>query len=292
MGVVAVKEFFSSTRFRVLLGVFVLLVSFLLRSLWTGGFSPMMAQILGSITAPAQQLSSGISGAVSGFFGGLQDSQQNAQENEELRLEIADLKEQLVELESLRRENERLVAALGIQEENPDFEIIPAGVIGRDYTSRFGSFTIDQGSFHGISPRDPVISEEGLVGIISEVGLTHSKVVTILDTTLNVGAVDNRTRESGIISGDAVLANEGLCRLSYLDRESSVAVGDLIITSGSDSQGLFPKGLVIGDVTQVLPDTSGLSLYAVIEPASSIYTVQDVYVITQFLGQGETAIAP
>ncbi len=252
----------------------------------------MVSQILGAITTPMQQVSSYISGGVSGFFGGIQNSQETANENRELRLELARLEEQLVELETLRQENDRLETALGIQEQNPDFEIVSAGVIGRDYNSRFSSFTIDRGSFHGLSPRDPVISDEGLVGIVSEVGLTHSKVETILDVTLNVGAVDNRTRESGIISGDATLADEGLCRLSYLDRESSVAVGDLIITSGSDSQGLFPKGIVIGSVTQVLPDTSGLSLYAVVDPAATISSVQDVYVITEFLGQGEISIEP
>ena len=63
--------------------------------------------------------------------------------------------------------------------------------------------------------------------------------------------------------------------------------GDLVITSGSDSEGLFPEGLVIGTITEVRAESSGLSLYAVVEPAVSISELRDVYVITEFLGQGE-----
>ena len=194
----------------------------------------------------------------------------------------------MVELEDLREKNRRLQTMVGIQEEHTDFEIVPAGVIGRDYNSRFGSFTIDKGSYHGVEPRDPVISEEGLVGIVSEVGLTHSKVITLLDVSLNVGAVDNRVRETGIVTGSMELAEQGLCRMDYLDRESGALTGDLVITSGSDGEGLFPQGLVIGTITQVQAESSGLSLYAVVEPAAPIYELRDVYVITDFLGQGET----
>jgi rod shape-determining protein MreC len=125
------------------------------------------------------------------------------------------------------------------------------------------------------------------VGIVSEVGLTHSKVITILDISLNVGAVDNRVRETGIVSGSMDYAEEGKCLMSYLDRESGAFAGDLVITSGSDGEGLFPEGLVIGTITEVQTESSGLSLYAVVEPAAPIYELRDVYVITDFLGQGE-----
>ena len=281
------REFFESTKAKVLLAVLILLTAFLLRALVSGGFSPMMSQLLGAVTAPAQQVTAGISGGVGDFFGQFTQASRIAEENEELRSQINELNRQLVELEDLREENRRLRAASGIREENRDFELVTAGVIGRDYNSRFGSFTIDKGSHHGVQPRDPVISEEGLVGIVSEVGLTHSKVITILDVSLNVGAMDNRVRETGIVSGNMELAADGLCAMNYLSRESGVFAGDLVITSGSDGEGLFPEGLVIGTITEVQAESSGLSLYAIVQPAVSIYEVRDVYVITDFLGQGE-----
>jgi len=281
------QEFFHSTKAKILLAVFVLLGAFMLRAIWSGGFSPMASQLLGAISAPLQGVSSNISSEVSDFFGQFTRAKQTAEENLELQAEIAKLNNDLVELEDLRQENRRLKTMLGIQEEHEDIEMVPAGVIGRDYNSRFGSFTIDKGSHHGVSPRDPVISEEGLVGIVSEVGLTHSKVITILDVSLNVGAVDNRVRETGIVTGNIELAQQGLCMMNYLDRESGAFAGDLVITSGSDGEGLFPEGLVIGTITEVQAESSGLSLYAIIEPAAPIYELRDVYVITDFLGQGE-----
>ena len=281
------QEFFHSTKAKILLAVFVLLGAFMLRAIWSGGFSPMASQLLGAISAPLQGVSSNISSEVSDFFGQFTRAKQTAEENLELQAEIAKLNNDLVELEDLRQENRRLEAMLDIQEEQEELERVPAGVIGRDYNSRFGSFTIDRGSHHGIEPRDPVISEEGLVGIVSEVGLTHSKVITILDVSLNVGAVDNRVRETGIVTGNIELAQQGLCMMNYLDRESGAFAGDLVITSGSDGEGLFPEGLVIGTITEVQAESSGLSLYAIIEPAAPIYELRDVYVITDFLGQGE-----
>ncbi len=281
------QEFFHSTKAKVLLAVLILLGAFMLRAIWTGGFSPMAAQLLGAVTTPFQSVAADVSGSVDDFFGQFTKASQTAEENQRLRSEIAELNKQLVELESLRQENRRLETMLGIQEEHEELEMVPAGVIGRDYNSRFGSFTIDKGSHHGVEPRDPVISEEGLVGIVSEVGLTHSKVITILDVSLNVGAVDNRVRETGIVSGNMELASQGKCLMNYLDRESGAFAGDLVITSGSDGEGLFPEGLVIGTITEVQVESSGLSLYAIIEPAAPIYELRDVYVITDFLGQGE-----
>jgi len=281
------QEFFHSTKAKILLAVFVLLGAFMLRAIWSGGFSPMASQLLGAISAPLQGVSSNISSEVSDFFGQFTRAKQTAEENLELQAEIAKLNNDLVELEDLRQENRRLKTMLGIQEEHEDIEMVPAGVIGRDYNSRFGSFTIDKGSHHGVSPRDPVISEEGLVGIVSEVGLTHSKVITILDASLNVGAVDNRVRETGIVSGNMEYAEKGKCLMSYLDRESGAFAGDLVITSGSDGEGLFPEGLVIGTIEEVQTESSGLSLFAVVEPAAPIYELRDVFVITDFLGQGE-----
>ena len=281
------QEFFHSTKAKILLAVFVLLGAFMLRAIWSGGFSPMASQLLGAISAPLQGVSSNISSGVSDFFGQFTQAKQTAEENLELQAEIAKLNNDLVELEDLRQENRRLKTMLGIQEEHEDIEMVPAGVIGRDYNSRFGSFTIDKGSHHGVSPRDPVISEEGLVGIVSEVGLTHSKVITILDVSLNVGAVDNRVRETGIVSGNMEYAEKGKCLMSYLDRESGAFAGDLVITSGSDGEGLFPEGLVIGTIEEVQTESSGLSLFAVVEPAAPIYELRDVFVITDFLGQGE-----
>ena len=156
-------------------------------------------------------------------------------------------------------------------------------VVGRDTASRFYSFTIDKGSNDGISVNDPVITEEGLVGLVSEVGFTYSKVLTILDVAIQVGAMDSVTREIGVTSGELPLAEQGMLLLSYLPRESQAQPGDIIATTGIG--GVFPRDIVIGSISELRPDSKGLSLNAVIEPPADLRAVRDVLVVKSFEGQ-------
>ncbi len=279
------REYFNSRRFKITVALLMVLVAFLIRAIYTGGAAPMLARIIGFVTTPLQALSANVTGTADEYIGSIVNTQEIKTENEALKEEIKDLKEQLLELERFRQENQQFRQFLGIKEENPDFDFVPATVIARGPSDRFGSFTIDKGSSSGIAYRDPVITEYGLVGIVSEVGTNYCKVTTILDVALNVGAVDARTRDSGIVTGAAALAEQGLCKMTYLDKQSGISPGDLVITSGVG--GLFPKGLLLGSVIEVDTEPSGLSLFAAIKPASEVLAVKDVFVITNFLGQGE-----
>lgn len=89
--------------------------------------------------------------------------------------------------------------------------------------------------------KDPVITADGLVGSICEVYPTYSVVKTLICHDFNVGVTDSRTAEPGIVGGNDELSKQGKTRLSYLSRNSTVASGDYIITSGTG--GIFPEGL-------------------------------------------------
>lgn len=261
-----------------------MLIALMLRASWTGGLSPAIEQVAGAIVAPFQKLSSTISDGVSGLFQRYARADEVAQENEALRDEINGLRAQLVNYEEYKHENEELRKYLDIEykEEHPDFEMEPAAVVARDPDSRFYSFTIDRGSLDGVAPYDPVICADGLVGRVKEVGLTYSKVITILDVEIDVGAYDARTRDIGIVNGSVVLAADGRCIMNYLPRESGAAQGDLVVTSGGN---LYPKGLVIGKIARLDNAPGNISLYAEIEPTADIRNLTDVMVITSFNGQ-------
>lgn len=284
--------FFRSGRFKVLLAIFVVFAAFMVRAIWTGGFAPLMSQITSAVTTPLQSFSAFLSGQAEGAVGDLFRAKELAGELEDTKQQLQSANEQLLEMEQLQNENEQLRQQLEIKEQYGDeynnFTFQAASVIGRDHNDRFGSFIIDKGSHDGIAPRSPVITADGLVGIVDQVSLTQSKVITILDVSLNVGAVDVRSQDTGIVSGTVELAAQKLCQMSFLPRESGASKGDLVRTSGSDSGGLFPKNLIIGNVVEVQPDSSGLSLNAIIQPAAHVDEVKDVFVITSFLGQGET----
>ena len=280
------KEFFHSWVFKVLVALAVILFAFMLRATVTVGASTVVEGVVGTITAPFQSVISNISGSVTGFLDRFFKAEEISEENERLKEENRKLIEQMVDYENYKHENESLKKQLEIEEENPEWETMTASVIGRDPADQFYSFTIDKGSLDGVSYQDPVITSDGLVGIVSEVGTVFSKVTTILDVRLNVACQDVRTQDVATVSGDIAMAQNGQCRMSLIPRESGVARGDIIQTAGTS--GLYPQGVVIGRVSEVDFEPQGTMMYAVIEPTNDIKNIKDVVVITSFKGQGSS----
>ena len=280
------KEFFHSWVFKVLLALCIVMFAFLLRATMTMGASTVVEQIVGTITAPVQSLTSGLSGSITGFLDQFLRASEISQENEQLREENRKLIEQMVDYENYKHENESLKEQLGIQEENPQWVTMTASVIGRDPSDQFYSFTIDKGTLDGVSYQDPVITADGLVGIVSEVGPVFAKVTTILDVRLNVACQDVRTQDVATISGDIEMAQQGKCKMSLIPRESGIAKGDIVQTAGTS--GLYPQGIVVGRVSDVGFEPQGTMMYAVVEPANDIKSIKDVVIITSFKGQGSS----
>ena len=266
------RDFLKSTRFKILAAVFVVLCAFMLRATMSGGITPLTSQLLSLITTPIQRVTAGVSEGVGGafrhFFQAGEIEEQNAEYEEKIRI----LTQQVADLENYKRENEQLREYLEIKEEHNDFTFASATVIGRDSADRFYSFTIDAGSEAGIERFDPVITSDGLVGLVSEVGKNYSKVLTILDVAVEVGAYDIRTRDIGTTTGDISLARDGRLRLSMLPKDSEVSQRDLIYTTGYG--GIYPGDLAIGEVTETHTDSSGMGMYGVIQPLAGISTAR------------------
>ena len=121
------------------------------------------------------------------------------------------------------------------------------------------------------------------MGYISGLGVTSSKVTTILSPGLEVGAVDKDTRDGGTLFGEISAAKEGCTRLNYLSRDCDVTVGDIVVTSGFGS--VFPANLIIGNVKEIRAESENISLYAVVEPTADVKGCTDVFIITEFEGQ-------
>ena len=160
----------------------------MLRAAYTDGIAIFAQKAIGVVVYPFQKVAAEISSGVTNMMQGYLRTEQLQEENEQLKEEIRQLQDQLVDYESIKNENQLYQKFLDIKEQNADFEFCPAMVIGRDANSQFGSFIIDKGTLQGISKRDPVITSDGLIGVIEEVGLTYSRVITIYDPGLNIGA--------------------------------------------------------------------------------------------------------
>lgn len=276
------RDFFKTTRFKIIIGVLSALVVVMIISAAVGGNG---SGVLNVVVSPFQRLSTWITNATTDLFTDVANSGKNAEENKKLKEEIASLREQLVDYHSTKDENEQLKEMMGLKNANSNYQYEAATVIGRDADDRYGSFQIDKGSLNGIQLHDPIITRDGLVGYISEVGLTSSRVATILSTDINVGACGVYSGETGVVTGEPLYAEKGQCKLKYLLRESAIAKSELITTTGLS--GIFPKGLVIGTVEKLIPESGGTSVCAIIEPSVQIEEVKNVFVITEFTGKGD-----
>ena len=216
--------------------------------------------------------------------GGGKTKEELLKENSELKGEINDLVSQVIDYDDLKKENEILKKYYGIKEDNPDYGIAIASVIRRDPNDDFYGFTIDKGSRDDVSVNDPVITDNGLVGWVSEVSVTTSKVTTLLSPDAKVGAMDQKTRDSGIATGNVSLSDDGLLVLSVISADNKIKNGDIVITTGVG--GVYPPNIVIGKVKKLDYEEYDTTPYAVIQPYEDLKSVSDVVVITSFEGQG------
>ena len=189
------------------------------------------------------------------------------EQNEQLEAENAELRQQIVDYDRIKAENEAYKALARIQDSNTEASYISAFVIGRDPLDEFGGFTLDCGTVNGAAVNDAVISDKGyLIGMVVEA-----------DTT---SCVVSRTRENGIINGSTDYAGDGLCVLTNLERATETKMGDQVITTGLG--GVFPPDLLVGTVQKVEPEVSGKSSIAVVRPGADPRTVKHVFVITDY----------
>lgn len=277
------RFFFRSKQFKIIVTILIALITVSIIFSIIGSKIAPGADIVGTITAPIRSAVTAISNAFTDLSNTLSDSNKQALKNSELESEINDLREKLAEYEKATAENEFYKEYLGIRDSHPDFKFCPATLISRDGSDPFKGFIINQGSTNGISAYDPVITDAGLIGYVSEVGLTTSKVTTILSSDFTAGALDNRTNDSGIVIGNLDVAGKKQTRFKNLSRSCTIAIGDYVVTSG---EGIFPKGLLIGTIKYIGNDQYNTSIYADIEPFVDIENIRNVMVITEFEGQG------
>jgi len=281
-------DFFKSRKFKILVAVIALLFGMMLYSASGDGAENIPRNLLSMITTPLQQATSAVSRSVGNFFSVFVNAQKNAEENLRLQSELAAYNQLRIDYEALKEENEQLKKIAGVKEIYPDFEMAAASVISRDPADRYGSFIIDKGTLNGISVNDPVLTEKGLVGIITKVAPTSARVETLLSPELSFSVLEAVTKELGVVQGDVKLAQEGKTKMSILSGETALKPGDLIITAGAS--GLYPKGLPVGQVLEVKDESHGITKYASLLPMEDVSEVDMVLVVTDFLGQGSELI--
>lgn len=278
------RQFFKSTQFKIFVVVLcALFVGAVFAVVGQNDSSPFTS-VVSTVFSPLQKLT----GAISDKFGWFQSSFASASvyknENEQLKELIAEYESKLVEYDDIKHKISSYEEMLGVKAENPDFVLQPANIIGTDVADVFSSLIIDKGTNDGVKVNDPVVSGNYLVGIVKKVNPSYSVVLTLLNPSVNVSAIESKTREAGYVTTNLENSENARCILAGLERTTSVSPGGIIVTSGIG--GIYPKGLIIGTVLQVLETGYDLTSYALINPGADIPLLEDVFVITKFKGQG------
>ncbi len=275
------KDFFDTWKFKILVIVAVFLVGIMAYAGANGRLTAAPQELLSVVLTPLQKVTSALSGGAASVWEKYTSIDDVMDRNEQLEAENAELRQQMVDYDRIKAENDAYKALARIQDTNSEASYVSAFVIGRDPLDEFGGFTLDQGSTDGVAVNDAIISDRGyLLGVVVEVDATSCKVMTILHPSFNAAGVISRTRENGIITGSADYAADGQCVLTNLDRATEARRGDQVITTGLG--GVFPANLLVGTVQEVVPEQSGKSSSAVILPGADPRTVKHVFIVTEY----------
>ena len=274
------KRFFTKNGIALLTAVTVVTVLLCVLSALSNG-TGFLHNALGVVASPFRAAGGAVSGWVENVSDHFAEVDHLQDENSELRKKVADLERQVREGQKDSEENQRLRKLLNLRQQRSDFVFEASSIVGRSTSNWESTMTLDKGTNCDIAIGDCVVNEEGfLAGVVTEVGLNWATVTSILDTNSQLGATVFRTGENTVAVGDLGLMDEGKLKLSYLEDESSLVNGDLILTSGLG--GHYPSNLVIGSVEDIRTDDNGLTKYGVLVPQVDLDTLTQVFVITDF----------
>lgn len=231
-----------------------------------------LASVVLEIFSPLQGALTWLQDGVGDVWNGYVDLVSVRRENELLRARVASLESDLVRYAEVEHSNERLRELLSFRSEI-EGRVLGAHIIARDPLPWFRTFTVDLGEKDGIRTGMAVLAPRGVVGRISEVSRSAARVLLLTDNNSGIDAIVQRSRARGIVQGTQ---DQG-CRMNYLGRDVDVVPGDRVVTSGLD--GIFPKGVVIGEIADVSLEHRGLLRSGVVIPSVDLDALEEVLIV-------------
>ena len=195
--------------------------------------------------------------------------------NTKLNKENTSLKEKLREYEVVKAENEKLKDFMNLNNKYSDYQTVPAAIIEKSISNYDKTVIINSGEVDGVRVNMPVISEDGLVGYIIEVNKKTAKVQLIIDTASTVSGNISTAESSILLKGQ--LDKNDMVKASYIPTEATVLQGDEVYTSGIG--GIYPKGILIGKIKEVINTKNESDRYANVETSVNFNKLINVLVI-------------
>lgn len=195
-----------------------------------------------------------------------------AGENRLLRKALDDVLADVHHCRESELANARLRKLLNFQD-TLDQNTLAARVIAKDPSPWFKTIIIDKGATSNLRSGLPVVVPGGIVGQVTDVSRNYAKVLLLIDSSSAADALVQRTRTRGIIRGVAA----GHYGFHYVLHKHDLEIGDTIISSGLD--GVFPKGLQIGTVSDIRRNSASIFQDVVVAPGVNYETLEEVMVI-------------
>lgn len=220
--------------------------------------------------------------AIANYFYSISSLRSAQSENDQLKQKVQELEVEIKQKEDLDAENTRLKAMLGLKEQS-QYKVVTARIIGRDPSVFFDAVHIDRGNLDGIAMYMPVVTDGGLVGRITAISPLAAQVDLLTRSTSGVGAVVGQIGESSAIGVVAGTSKKGLLEMKYVPGNIDVKVGQTVFTTGQDE--IFPAGLKIGEIVNVVSGSATTPHVIEIRPAARLDSMQEVGVLLYQAGE-------
>jgi rod shape-determining protein MreC len=280
------------------------IVGLLLLVFHEAGYLAPVENLLHYVFDPLQRTFSGWMETVGNSFRAVREARELRPQVEELQAQVDALTVENVRLREYESEVLQLRVMLKFDPEHRT-SFVGADVIGREACVAFPCgevisaepnpylryLTVNVGTQHGVGVGMPVVSEgAGYVGRVAEVAPRTAKIQLLNDAGGTVAGLLQGSRVTGLVVGQP----DGTLRMEYIPQEETVAVGDVVITSGlaSEEGGFVPKGLVVGQVVEVEQRDYELFQAAIVRPAVDLSRIELVLVITAYEPVSDEEIAP
>ena len=279
------KQLFS-TKLRIILVLVVLITAAL--SVVAGLTNQSVPDlVIQGLLTPFRSAATALTNTVERYYSYMFKYEALEAENQVLKAQIAQMEDVARQADATSRENERLRKTIKLQNAHESYVLQDAYIIGWSSTDFTSVLTVTRGSDAGIATNMCAVTETGeVVGLVTQVGKNYAEIKTVLDSTLEISSTISSSGYNGMVKGGYMNGTEKLLKMDYLPSAAIIRNNQQVVTSGST---VYPRGLIVGSVVDAGFEQTGVAKYALLKSAADIDSLEQIFIITQYTTDVDTA---
>ncbi|MBO5756401.1 MAG: rod shape-determining protein MreC [Clostridia bacterium] len=245
------------------------------------GVQNLPAAMIQDALSPIQRVMTNLGNAFDGYTVYFSNMRALYEQNQILKDRVENLEQQLHDAQLAVGENAALRDYIGVRDRYESFSAVSAQVLGRSDGTYLQYLTLDKGTSSGIRENMAVITPYGVVGYVCQVSTNSCRVKTLLQYDTGVGVYVQRSGDMGMTDCPYAMGQKGLLRVIYLPEDATLQIGDRVVTG--DLGDIYPSGLTVGHVIEIMPDAYSRTLTATIQPSVEFDSLEQVFVVIGFV---------